>query len=496
MWTVVTTRIMNSSSKPSRKRGVVVAYTYSLNNIGDISNTSGLVNLLNEELPEEPLHVIASQVEGSDDYQQVEGYYERTARNCQTYPNPFRRYCGTPRFGDSSDPWGRFCDRWGSHRLDAFAKGCLEAGLSQEVAEDLLGPFIEDVAADMAERSPRALQAFAESGFLVFSSGTVLNFGRLQVRDFWNYALHFAMPLMLARHLGLPYGINAHSFDAIDWPVDRVLRPIFKEARFVYGRDGDSVEYLRQRDLHNAREGYRPDTSFFFSVRNAEWAEEFLRRNNLSERGFLVLITRHSALQFDKETEWDKVGGDPTAGSVSLERQEAQMAKLRAFLESWIAETGVPVLMALETRAAREPMRHWLDRDLSEQARNSMVWLEEFWASEEAFSVYERARIIMSMEMHSMIMGVKARTPVVHIPFRECGRKAHMLKDLGLGDWLVDIDETTDANLLAVCRSIHDDFETSVKRTHQAMEQAEPLGRGVIQEIGAILANEASIAQH
>lgn len=464
---------------------ILIAYTYSINNIGDISNTSGLVHLVNEAFPETPVEVIASQVEGSEDFCVVADYYAKNKKQCTTHPNPFKEHCGAPRFDDSETPWGRFCARWGEHRLDAFAKGCLDSGLSLAISEDLLGEYLDDVISSIDQHHPEALNAFRRSGFVIFSSGTVLNFGRLQIRDFWNYALHFALPLMVARRLGVPYGINGHSFDAIDWPGDLVLRPVLKDAAFVYSRDSDSAEYLRQRGLSNQREGYRPDTSFFFSVRDDAWAERFLEKYGYRDRGFLVLITRHASPAFGAEQEWDKVGGDPVAGSVSRQRQEAQMEKLRTFAREWTERTGVPLLMGLETRAAKEPIRRWLGCGLSENSRVS--WLDEFWASEQAFSVYERARIIISMEMHSIIMGIKAHTPVVHIPFRECGRKAKMMNDLGVGDWRLDIDEMSAEDLLDTCLSIHEDFDASVERTRKATTLATGLGRSVMDEIAEFL---------
>lgn len=467
------------------KFSILIAYTYSLNNIGDISNTSGLVHLVNEAFPDTPVDVIASQIAESSDYSVVADYYAKNKKDCTTFPNPFKEHCGIPRFEESITPWGRFCIRWGQYKLDAFAKGCLDSRLSTDIADDLLGTYLGEVIASLKENHPGVIEAYKRAGFLIFSSGTVLNFGRLQIRDFWSYALHFALPLMVARHLGVPYGINGHSFDAIDWPGDLVLRRVLKDAAFVYSRDSDSAEYLRQRDLHNHRDGYRPDTSFFFSVRDNEWAERFLAEHGLSKRNFIILITRHPSLSFGKGQEWDKVGGDPTGGSVSPERQEGHMEKLRTFAQEWTSRTGVPLLMGLETRAAQEPMRRWLACGLTENPK--VVWLEEFWASEQAFSVYEQARIIISMEMHSIIMGIKAHTPVVHIPFRECGRKAKMMTDLGLEDWLLDIDEMSSEDLLVTCLKIHENYEASVTRTRQATDYATELGRDVMKEITELI---------
>jgi polysaccharide pyruvyl transferase WcaK-like protein len=443
----------------------------------------GMVNLINEVLPGLPVHIMTSQVDDSPDYTYFKEYFDNNYTGVETLANPFKQIMGEPRYGDTESAWGRFCDRWGQMKMEAFAKGCLAADTSAEISRDILNRFPQELIEEWKRDNPAAVEAYRNAGFVLYVSGTTFNFGRLQVRDFWTYALHFAMPLIIARHMRIPYGISGQSYDAIDWPVDLAFRPLFKDAEFIFSRDTDSAAYLRQRDLDNAVSGYRPDTTFFFNVRDEAWAERFLQHNGLTDRRFLVLITRHSAPAFDKTTEWDKVGGDPTAGSVTALRQQEQMRKLRAFIEQWTKETGIPILMALETRAAQAPMREWLDRELSREAQESCVWLDEFWTTEQAYSVYRRARIVISMEMHSVIMAIQCHTPTVHIPFREAGRKARMVQDVGLGDWLLDIDEMAETGLLDTCLQIHEKFEESVGRTTEATRMVAGLGKDVIDRV-------------
>jgi len=80
---------------------------------------------------------------------------------------------------------------------------------------------------------------------------------------------------------------------------------------------------------------------------------------------------------------------------------------------------------------------------------------------------------------------VQSRTPTVHIPFREAGRKAQMLVDLGMSDWLLDIDEMSSTGLLDVCLDIDRNFDASLARTDRAIAHVGALGTDVLQRVVA-----------
>ena len=62
------------------------------------------------------------------------------------------------------------------------------------------------------------------------------------------------------------------------------------------------------------------------------------------------------------------------------------------------------------------------------------------------------------MEMHSVIMALSLGTPVLMPQFSENGRKVWMLEELGLRDWIFDIDEpATPSALLEAALRIHKD---------------------------------------
>jgi polysaccharide pyruvyl transferase WcaK-like protein len=127
------------------------------------------------------------------------------------------------------------------------------------------------------------------------------------------------------------------------------------------------------------------------------------------------------------------------------------------------------VLVCPEVVHEIEPARRLIFEPLPEGVRRHVRFKDEFWLPDEAFSVYARARVIVSMEMHSIILGLAAGTPVVHPRFEEAGRKAWMLRDLGLREWLFDVDKQPAEEIVEALLDIHDDYDAALKRVDSAM---------------------------
>ena len=43
--------------------------------------------------------------------------------------------------------------------------------------------------------------------------------------------------------------------------------------------------------------------------------------------------------------------------------------------------------------------------------------------------------------MHSIILAAGNAVPFIHAPYAECGRKRQMVRDMGLGEYLIDLDD-------------------------------------------------------
>ena len=77
---------------------------------------------------------------------------------------------------------------------------------------------------------------------------------------------------------------------------------------------------------------------------------------------------------------------------------------------------------------------------LPADVRPRVVWRENFWLTDEALSTYVRSAGLFGSEMHSPIMALGNGIPAIVCRFEEQTSKGIMWRDIGLGDWLFDLD--------------------------------------------------------
>jgi len=451
---------------------LLATFSWGTGNIGDIAIAPGLLNLLREFEPELPVVVMTSQSAGSQSHARIAEYLPRYSKHCRVVAYPFAIGSDT-KAGEPGSAWRAFHDRWGTSTLRAFENGTLSARVAARVADDILNRLPQEVLEELQGNNPEAARALTDAGFVLLTSGTTLNFGRMGVRHFYSFSLKYSMPLLIARVLGIPYGVGGQSFETLDWPADLVFRPLFQQARFVYCRDPDSLAYLAQRDLLAARSGFRPDSTFFFQGFDEPWLEAYLREHDLSPKKFITLTIRSAKSQ-----------PGPLADTITQERQDEHMERIRAFASDWVTRTGVTVVLCPEVRYEIPLVHENVYQRLAPEVQKKCVWMDQFWTTEQAYSLYRQAEMVVSMEMHSVIMALSLGTPVLMPQFAENGRKVWMLEELDLRDWIFDIDEPAEApRLLEAALKIHQDPAQAQTRVRRQLPRVRQLGLEMVTEI-------------
>ncbi len=195
------------------------------------------------------------------------------------------------------------------------------------------------------------------------------------------------------------------------------------------------MEYLKSLGVRPPVLEYGPDSTFAFNLRDEPFADRFLAEHRLEPREFITLTIRSSA-----------------QGFIDQEREQAHAAKLRKLVTEYVRKTGENVLICPEVDREIEPARRLIFEPLPDDVKTHIRLKDTFWLPEEAFSVYGRARAVVSMEMHSVILALAAGTPILHPTFTEAGRKRYMLRDLGIGKWLFDIDNALNRHTGRNCK--------------------------------------------
>ena len=425
------------------KKHLLVSYAWSINNIGDMGIQGGLFTLLKELAPDLKVKLINDLPESDPAYAHYKEVLPPYNPNGDVLPMPFfDLIAGDPMPDAASEAirnaqikgnaWNALVARHGKLKLEQFRTGTISSFDAEVLVDDLLNRFPLEIMEDLKVHFPDLAEAFQNAGFVYYNSGTTLNFGRLGVRRLFGYTLPLAMSLILARALNIPYGIGSQSFDLIEWPMDLLYEKLFADAKFVYCRDTDSLSYLKQKKFTFQSIDFRPDTTVYFKGGDEAWKEQFFKENALEENKFMTVALRISAPKPKYH--------DPTGGSVTPERCRHQMEQMKFLIEEYIKKSGHKVLIAHETRDTLEDARTHLYNILSDEAKANTVYLDHFWTPEQALSVYRASTLLVSIEMHSIIMAIGNEVPFIHAPYVECGRKRQMVRDMELPEFLIDLD--------------------------------------------------------
>ena len=86
---------------------------------------------------------------------------------------------------------------------------------------------------------------------------------------------------------------------------------------------------------------------------------------------------------------------------------------------------------------------------LPDDVKKKVVWRDHYWLTDEALSTYVRSAGLFGNEMHSPIMCIGNGIPAVVCRFDEQTSKGFMWRDIGLGDWLFDLDNPDEVARIA-----------------------------------------------
>ncbi len=112
----------------------------------------------------------------------------------------------------------------------------------------------------------------------------------------------------------------------------------------------------------------------------------------------------------------------------------------RDLITRWVKKTGHKVLIAPEVKKEMEHNKRLIYDPLPPEIQKHVVNLDYFWNADEAASVFARAHTVVCHEPHSPIIALANGTPIIHTYSEFHSPKCWMFKDIGLPEWLLEID--------------------------------------------------------
>jgi polysaccharide pyruvyl transferase WcaK-like protein len=282
-----------------------------------------------------------------------------------------------------------------------------------------------------------------------------------------------------ARQAGKPYGFAGVTLSDDELKENREL---LGGATFVFTRDGDSLQALRNAGIKGPRTEFGPDATFALDLRDDDAADRLLAQHHLEPGSFLCAIPRLRWTPY-WEIHPESVKPNPERSAVNEAFADRDHAKLREAIIAWVTRTGKQVFLVPEMTYAVPRLRPLLYDPLPAAVKPSVAVLDRYWLTAEAASVYARAAAVVSMEMHSPIMAVAAGTPAILLRQPTDTRKGQMWRDIGLTPWIFEIDDCTGTDVATRLVEIGQDLPSARRTTDQARLFANQRMAAMIAEI-------------
>ncbi|UUO08300.1 polysaccharide pyruvyl transferase family protein [Blastopirellula sp. J2-11] len=274
--------------------------------------------------------------------------------------------------------------------------------------------------------------AFEDCDFLLHGSGASLVAERDVLR--WSKATQ------------KPYGIYGITFPpkkswktepTSDQELAESVR-VLNGAQFVYFRDSRSLAFAKEKGCKAPIMQFGPDGAFACDLRDDDKAAAFMKKQGLETGKFLCCIPR---LRYTPSWIYKKTAVDPAKHARNEEMKEHDHAPLRDAIVEVIKTTDMKILICPEDQTQMQIGKEMLLDKLPADVLSRVVWRPNYWLTGEAVSTYIRSAGLFGNEMHSPIMCIGHGVPAVVCRWKEQTTKGYMWEDIGLGDWLFDMDD-------------------------------------------------------
>lgn len=300
---------------------------------------------------------------------------------------------------------------------------------------------------------PELAKAFQQADLFVHGSGPSV----------------LAQPQMEAwrRQTGKPYGV----YGVTVGDMNDSLKDLLSHAAFVFCRDTISLQFIRQNGVTSPVMEFAPDATFAIHLQDETTALAYMNQHGLQERQFICVIPRLRYTPYHKmgNTNWS-AERIKLVETTNAETRERDHAKLREVIIAWVRQTGLKVLACPEMTYEIPIAKELLVDPLPDDVKPNVVWRDRYWTPDEAASVYARAHTIVSFEMHSPIIAAANGTPAFYVRQPTDTSKGQMWRDIGLHDWIFEVDAVEGADITRTLLQVHEDYAVAHNTMNRAMD--------------------------
>lgn len=296
--------------------------------------------------------------------------------------------------------------------------------------------------------------ALQKADFLLHGSGPSL-VGHAKV-DYWQ------------KNIKKPYGVLGITISN----VNDYLKEIFQGADFVFTRETKSLQNLKESNVDKPLTGFAPDATFAMDLQDNPNAFEFMRTHDLHPGKFICAVPRLRKTPYYKIYEhfnWSQERIDEV-NQLNESKKEEDHAKLREAMIEYVRQTGNKVVVCPEMTYQLEIMDELLIDPLPVDVKRNVVKKDTYWLPDEAGSLYRQTLAVLSFECHSPIIAAVNNTPCFYLRQPEDTIKGQMWYDIGLKDWVFEIEETSGQKIGEQLMKVVAQKEWAAKYLQSAMQ--------------------------
>lgn len=273
--------------------------------------------------------------------------------------------------------------------------------------------------------------------------------------------------------VGKPYGLFGQSYfpSMIEGKDGDKRQALLNGASFIYTRETKTLDILKKGGIKTPVLQFGPDGCFGIDVHDDERGLATMKKLGLEERKFITIQLRTNTAKLPgvDDTRTPKLNPlHPTPEQIADDERRA--AKYRELITLWVKKTGLKVLIAPEVKKEMEHNKRLIFDKLPAEIQSHVVNLEYFWNADEAASVFARAHTIVCHEPHSPIIALANGTPIIHTYSEFHSPKCWMFKDIGLPEWLMEMDETPVEKMAETLFAIDADYPAALAKVKKAMD--------------------------
>jgi hypothetical protein len=233
------------------------------------------------------------------------------------------------------------------------------------------------------------------------------------------------------------------------------LRYIVDRASFFFCRDTISRDYLKAQKVKCPLVEFGPDAQLGMTLRDDAKGNAWLAAHGLEEGKFICVIPRLRYTPYYRVDGRARTADDEVRDAINNRTTEKDHAKLRDAMTHYVRNTGNKAMACAEMTYEVEMAKQVLVDPLPDDVKQKVVWRDTYWLPDEAASIYSAAQAVVSVECHSPLIALRNGTPAMYVrqPTDTC--KGQMYRDLGAGDWMVEVDEISGGDLWLRLEAIH-----------------------------------------